>query len=195
MRALPVIAFAAVLGMSSPGAQEIESGYAIAVDETGSIRLPEADFRAHWTLLGSWIVGGGDVVDDVEGSSGVHQTYTQPGVVEAYRQTGEFPDGTVLVKELLAAGTQSMTTGVISHATVPEGWFVMVKDTEGRFGGGPNAGLWGDGWGWAFFAPDDPQTAVTTDYESECISCHVPARDTDWIYVWGYPVLKGPSVK
>jgi hypothetical protein len=106
--------------------------------------------------------------------------------VDAYRETGAFPDGAVIVKELFAAATEDMTTGRVSHAHEVEGWFVMIKDAKGRF---PDHGLWGDGWGWALFYADDPSTTVTEDYEAECIACHIPAEETDWIYVEGYPQL------
>ena len=152
------------------------------VDPDGTLSLP-ADFRS-WTYLGSWIV---DSDEEDGGADGIHNVYTQPSTVEAYRKTGQFPDGAVLVKELLATETGDMTTGRVSHATATEGWFVMIKDTQGRFKGN---GLWGDGWGWALFNSDDPATAVTEDYKAECLPCHVPAEKDDWIYVRGYPKLK-----
>ena len=79
-----------------------------------------------------------------------------------------------------------MTTGRVSWAAAVEGWFIMVKDAEGRFPGNP---LWGDGWGWALFYADDPVNSVTRSYKDECLECHIPARDDDWIYTRGYPVL------
>ena len=108
-------------------------------------------------------------------------------MVDAYRETGAFPDGAVIVKELFGTATEDMTTGRVSHAHEVEGWFVMIKDAKGRF---PDHGLWGNGWGWALFNADDPSTPVTEDYEAECIACHVPAEGTDWIYVEGYPGLQ-----
>lgn len=190
--ALAGVALLASTGIAA--AQEtppMVDGFTIAVDQSGAIRLPDADFRADWTLLGTWIVAGGETVDGERGAAGVHQTYTQPGVAERYRKTGAFPDGAVLVKELFGARTEPMTTGVVSHVHGQEGWFVMVKDADGRFEGHP---LWGDGWGWAFFDAADPGQSITDDYRAECLDCHVPAQATDWIYVYGYPVLAGPSV-
>lgn len=195
MRAVGAI-LAGVIALATPvSGQDLTGGFAVAVDEAGSIRLPDVDFRAEWTLLGSWIVGGGEDVGTVQGAAGIHQTYTQPDAVDAYRRTGEFPNGTVLVKELLGAQTQPMTTGVVSHASELEGWFVMVKDSQARFADGPNGGLWGEGWGWAYFAPDSPTRTSTKNYAQECLTCHIPARNTDWVYVWGYPVLQGSSVR
>ena len=63
----------------------------------------------------------------------MHNVYTQPGVVEYYLQHKLFPDGAVLIKELLKGVTAPMTTGTVSRAGEPEGWFMMVKDSQGRF--------------------------------------------------------------
>jgi hypothetical protein len=30
---------------------------------------------------------------------------------------------------------------------------------------------------------------VATDYKKDCLTCHIPAKADDWIYVKGYPVL------
>ena len=92
----------------------------------------------------------------------------------------------MLVKELLKATTAPMTTGIVSRGTEVEGWFILIKDTEGRFDSNP---LWGDGWGWALFNADQPDTPVTKNYKTECVGCHIPARNDDWVYVSGYPVL------
>lgn len=159
-------------------AQTVFSPY---VDARGGITVP-ADYRTRWVFLGAWSIhaDAGSV-----GVKGLHNVYTQPGVVEAWRSRGEFPDGTVLIKELLGVATQPMTTGVVSHGAEIEGWFVMVKDTKGRF---PGNTLWGDGWGWALFGPD--RMLKTVDYKSECLGCHIPAKRSDWIYIEGYPPLR-----
>ena len=150
------------------------------VDSDGTIRFP-GRVRDGWVHLGSW--GSADLNS---ADPGQHDVYTQPESLEAYRKTGKFPDGAVLVKELLKAKTDSMTTGEISYAAETEGWFVMIKDTEGRFKGNK---LWGRGWGWSLFNAEDPTKAVTEDFKTECIPCHVPAKKDDWIYVRGYPAL------
>jgi len=171
---------AAAVSVSAQDGPAIESGFDIAVNADGTLKLPDVSFRTDWSLLGSWTVNGED------GAEGMHIVYTQPGVVEAYRQTGAFPDGAVLVKELRGASTEDLTTGNVSYASELQGWFVMVKDTTNRF---PDNKLWGKGWGWGFFEAGAPQTLVTQDYEGECLACHVPAEATDWVYTRAYPVL------
>src|SRR3546814_9995618 len=96
--------------------------------------------------------------------------YTQPKSVEAYRSTGHFPDGTVLVKELYEGASDDLTTGRVSWSGKAAGWFVMVKDDTNRFSGNP---LWGDGWGWSFFEAGAPDEPVTPDYQAEIGRAHV----------------------
>jgi hypothetical protein len=169
---------AGVIAGGSPAAESF-SPY---VDEKGNISLPK-DFRG-WQFLGTWGVATDE--DNEVGSKGFHNVYTQPETVSAFRKNGKFPDGAVLVKELLKAKTDSMTTGEISYAAETDGWFIMIKDTKGRFKGNK---LWGDGWGWALFKAENPTKIVTEDYKDDCLSCHVPAKKDDWIYLRGYPIL------
>ncbi|MCP5084075.1 MAG: cytochrome P460 family protein [Alphaproteobacteria bacterium] len=179
--ALAIAASASVLTI---GQGKATSKVQIAADSSGNIHLPKIDFRKDWVALGTWAAA---AEEGAQGSQGLHVVYAQPETVEAYRKTGTFPDGAVLVKELLSTKTEDMTTGTISRAHAATGWFVMIKDAIGRY---PGNKLWGDGWGWAHFDAKLPSKVTTTDYEADCKGCHVPAQSTDWVYVQGYPVLQ-----
>jgi hypothetical protein len=154
------------------------------VDEKGGISLP-ADFREKWTYLGVWLL------HESKGMmhKGIHEVFTQPGVVEAYkRNDNKFPGGTVLIKEVRSTKSANMTTGKDVISVDKEIlWFVMIKDKKGRF---PDNPKWGEGWGWALYYASDPSKDVSTDYKKDCIGCHIPAKSTDWVYVNGYPALK-----
>ena len=105
----------------------------------------------------------------------------------------------MLVKEVYRAATEPMTTGTVSHADSLRGWFVMMKDSSGRY---PGNNLWGDGWGWSWFDAANPSTpsldlplkggsrATTTDYRANCKPSHLPAQASDYIYVGGYQPLR-----
>ena len=160
--------------------------------ETGAISVP-GNYR-EWPTLGTWAHA------KVEGGPGLqeyHVVYTQPETITYYQKKGKFPDGAILVKELLNAETMAMTTGpAVGHGTRVKGWFVLVRDTKGRF---KASSLWGDGWGWSLFNSDDRNHTVSKDYKTDCIPCHMPARDLarknsvdedKWIYTFGYPVLQ-----
>jgi hypothetical protein len=167
--------------MFSTGASSETKEFSRFVDANGGIRLPE-DFRKNMVHLGSWFVPKGD-------ASGFHDVYTEASTVEAYRKTGEFPDGATLVKELRASTAGTYTTGPnvsFANDTLKQ-WFVLIKDRQGRF---PDNANWGDGWGWALIKPDDPSANTATNYQASCLGCHIPAKAKDWVYVEAYPTLK-----
>jgi Cytochrome P460 len=125
--------------------------------------------------------------DDSPGSKQqLHVVYASPGTIDAYRKEGHFPDGAVLVKEVFDTTTNNMTAGSVSSAGALAGGFVMVKDGADRF---PGNKPWVDGWGWSGFDAANPQKTTSTDYATDCLSCHEPARRSDWIHTHGYPVL------
>jgi hypothetical protein len=176
-----IIAIAA-LGSLQATAISSASQTEAAVDAEGNLRVPR-EYRTTYQPLGSWAVA----ADEGRGSKELHVVLGSPGSVEAYRKDGRFPDGTVFVKEVFKTATKEMTTGTVSHAEELKGWFVMVKDSAGRY---PGNALWGDGWGWSWFDAANPTKTTSTDYKLNCKSCHVPAQATDWVYVDGYPALK-----
>ena len=150
------------------------------VNDKGDISFPD-NFRLSMVHLGSWFVPDG-------GASGFHDVYTERESLEAYRETGEFPDGATLVKELRAADKGDYTTGQgVSHSnsTIKQ-WFVMIKNRESQF---EDNGLWGDGWGWALFKPDNKRINLASNYKTDCLGCHIPAKQNDWVYKEAYPIL------
>ncbi|TXG98934.1 MAG: cytochrome C [Nevskiaceae bacterium] len=155
---------------------------AAVVDSKGNMRVPE-EYRTVYQMLGTWAVA----ADPGPGNKEMHVVYASPKTISTFRKTGHYPDGTVLVKEVYKSANNKMTTGLVGSPGSLVGWFVMVKDDVGRF---PNNKLWGDGWGWAWFDAKDSKKTTSTDYKSDCQACHVPAKDSDWIYSTGYPALK-----
>ena len=158
------------------------SSFSKYVDDKGNILLPQ-DPRKNLVHLGSWFVPEGDV-------SGFHDVYTEASTVDAYRSTGEFPDGAALVKELRKHNSGDYPTG--ANVSYPNSdvrlWFVMVKDSTNRFPGNP---LWAKGWGWSMFQTDNPAKNVATSFEKACQACHTPAKETGWVFIEGYQATLG----
>jgi hypothetical protein len=179
---LAVVIAVAAHGQQNTAVSNNESEAETVVDAHGNLHVPDA-YRTTYQALGSWAVA----ADRGKGSKELHVVYASPGTITAYRENGRFPDGAVLVKEVFQAATGKMKTGTVSHAEMLKGWFVMVKDSKGRYAGNK---LWGDGWGWSWFDAANPSKTTSTDYKSDCQPCHVPAQASDWIYVSGYPPLR-----
>lgn len=166
-----------LFGCASNDAPKFFSPY---VSKDGAIDLPK-NFRKELAHMGSWFVPDG-------GASGFHDVYTEQATIEHYRETGNFPDGATLVKELRHSSSGNYTTGkgvAYANKNIKQ-TFVMIKDTKNRFA--DNA-LWGDGWGWALFKTDNKGVNVATNYKTDCLGCHVPAKQNDWIYIEAYPTL------
>ncbi len=64
------------------------------VDSDGTIHFP-GRVRDEWVHLGSW--GSADLNS---ADPGQHDVYTQPESLAKYLETGKFPDGAVVVKEV-----------------------------------------------------------------------------------------------
>jgi hypothetical protein len=168
-------------GQTARGTKGVQAQQNV-VDARGNLRVP-TDYRTRYQFLGTWAVA----ADAGQGAKQMHQVYASPGTVAAYEDSGHFPDGAVLVKEVFETATKPMTTGTVSHVETLKGWFVMVKDSKNRH---PGNALWGNGWGWSWFDADQPTRTTSTDFRKDCLSCHTPAQATDWIYIEGYPALK-----
>ena len=182
-----VVALCAVLTVGlghADGLSELsEQTYRQLVDKAGNIKLPES-YRQNWTHLGSLLVA-----DPKAPGHGFHDVYAQPQAVLAYRQTGKFPDGTVLVKEVRKVKSAVLPTGKAQWAGDINIWFVMIKDTQGRFKGNPH---WAEGWGWALYEAKSSAINVSKSFREACKACHIPAKQTDWVFIGGYPTLAKP---
>ena len=76
------------------------------VTKEGGISLP-ADYREKFLHLGTWAVASkpGKPVNEM------HNVYSRPEDIQAYRRDGKFPDGAVLVKDITSVGSDELTTG------------------------------------------------------------------------------------
>ncbi|MGH9396771.1 MAG: cytochrome P460 family protein [Terriglobia bacterium] len=180
---LAVGSIAAYRGQTRMGGTANHQTAGTVVDAQGNLRVP-AHYRTSYQFLGSWAIA----ADKGQGSKGIHIVYASPGTIATYRKTGQFPDGSVLVKEVYQTATRPMATGTVSHAQKLQGWFVMVKESTDIH---PNNKLWGDGWAWSWFDAGNPLKTTSTNFKTDCLSCHVPAQATDLVYVGGYPPLHG----
>ncbi len=180
LKNLCLAAVASTMLSSAASAQdkEMASDLSPYVDKKGNISLPK-DYRTSWTHMGSWHLKEG-------GAAGMHDVYTEKKYVDAYNETGVWPDGTTIVKEINAFEEGAKTTGHAMWSGKTAQWFVMVKDSKNRF---KDNALWGDGWGWALFKPEDTSKQLAKSYQADCMGCHIPAAATDRIFVEGYPVL------
>lgn len=181
------IAIAIGLLLFTAGCKDTDRGptdvdaYSSFVNDRGDIKFP-SDFPTGFVFIGSW------AVNEAAGVTEIHAVYARPIDVSNYQKTGKFLDGAVLVKEVSTTLGAAHTTGNAFWANDTKTWFMMIKDSKQRF---PSNPLWGDGWGWAEFDPDTKKQ-ISTNYKTDCQSCHIPVSQSEWVYAYAYPVL-GPK--
>ena len=113
-----------------------------------------------------------------------HNVYLHPDDFQRYKETGEFPDGTVLVRELVTVGSTEAASGRGYFMGEFTGLAAAVKDSR-RFSAEPGH--------WAYFSfghellPADSAERFPT---SACNACHAANAAQDWVFTQYYPVLR-----
>ena len=123
-----------------------------------------------------------------------HNVYTQPAAFKAYRATGKWPEGTMMIKELQLVsdpkgefpdGSTTAPSGRGYFPGPPNGLDVSVKDSK-RFADS-------NGWGYFNFNHSAPPYLATAALKSvdECAGCHI-ANAEDMVYIKFYKPILDP---
>jgi hypothetical protein len=112
------------------------------------------------------------------GHSMFDNVFVNPEAYKAFLETGTWPDNTMLVLEVRAAGSKSSINKAGHYQTTElMGREVHVKD-EARFAGK-----------WAFFGFESEEPAKMFMKEMTCYSCHEQHAAVDTTFVQFYPTL------
>lgn len=126
------------------------------------------DGYRNWHHVKSMVIENGHPLFAAFG--GIHHLYANDLAMRGYR-TGAFPDGAVIVFDLLEANAadNAVTEGVRKVVGV------MQKDAAAY----PTTG----GWGFEGFAGDDKaKRVVGGNAATACFACHVPEKARDYVY-------------
>jgi hypothetical protein len=107
-----------------------------------------------------------------------HNIYIQPAAYREYRETGRFPDHTMLVMERVSSGTNASINRTGRFQDKFLGIEVAVKD-EARFPGK-----------WAYFNLGSSAEKAKAFPKEACWNCHNEHGAVDNVFVQFYPVLK-----
>lgn len=196
------LVIAALIGASSavfhngPFAQQAKKPGGAQFTPDGKMKLPTA-YR-EWVFIGSPLtpnaLNGGNA-----SFPEFHNVYVERSNFDAYMKTGTFPEGTVLVKELVLLQKPTFPDGSQQEPS-GRGYFqgnfncmdVSVKDTKKY--------AKTNGWGYYTFGhhPEPCEATAAEKPVAECAGCHLAnVAKTDMTYVQFYPVLreKGTGAK
>ena len=154
----------------------------------GELKLP-TDYHT-WVFLGSPLTPNA-LNDGQAGFPEYHNVYVQPQAYLAYRKTGQFPEGTIMLKELQLTTPATYDDGSRKEAS-GRGYFpgkrngidISVRDSS-RFKDT-------DGWGFFNFGHHGPPYAKTAAAapKENCAGCHI-ANATDMVFIKFYrPILE-----
>jgi len=114
-----------------------------------------------------------------------HHVYIDPASFVAYKKTGKFPNGTVIVKELAGVGAKSSVSGNGYFAGEFIGVAASVKDSK-RFAKEPG------NWAYFSFMGDDGKALASAKAQATaaCNACHQQNAAEDLVFTQHYPVLR-----
>ena len=155
----------------------------------GDLILPK-NWRS-WVYVGSPLTPDG-LNDSKEDFPEYHNVYIEPGSYEIYKKTGEFPDGTILFKELQRVlGPKEFPDGSLTQPS-GRGYFpgafngadVTVKDSK-RYA------QTGSTWGYYNFNHHEPKAPTAKlRPKNECSFCHQASAKKDEVWTQFYRLLE-----
>src|SRR5215471_14906632 len=118
-----------------------------------------------------------------------HNVYIEPGSYEIYKRTNEFPEGTILFKELQLTlpgqnsdGSRTELSGRGYFPGKLNGADVTVKDSKRYADTG--------GWGYFNFNHHEPKAPTAkAKAKNECAYCHIANAKKDDVWTQFYPLL------
>lgn len=189
--AVPIIVGAAAISLvprhpsgevyAAPAETDESKAVSVQFNESGELVRPTGYRR--WTYVGTPLTPN-DMNSGKAPFPEFHSVYMNGEAFDNYEKTGEFPDGTVLVKELVSVGDKQATSG--------EGYFmgdfigleVSVKDVT-RFKDEPG------NWAYFSFGHKYPLKAIAkAQPAASCNDCHAGDADDDYVFTQYYPVLR-----
>jgi hypothetical protein len=118
-----------------------------------------------------------------------HAVYIDRESFAHFKKTGEFRDGTVLVKDLVSVGSKEAPSGKGYFEGDFNGMDVSIKDSK-RFKDEPG------NWGYFTFGHKPPLKAeAALNNAASCNSCHQASAAKDWVFLQYYPALRAAAPK
>ena len=173
-------------GGAAPHAVAADKAKAAPVEFTADGKLKRPVGYRKWTYVGE-VVTPNDMNDGEASFPEFHSVYMDPQSFAAYEQTGKFPDGAVVVKELSSVGSNNASSGNGYFQGEFTGLEAAIKDSR-RFKDEPG------NWAYFSFGHKYPLKAeASKNAAAACNQCHQDSAKTDWVFTQYYPVLRAAT--
>jgi hypothetical protein len=176
------LALSFVVGALAAGVTSTAAAEAFEFKE-GSLERP-VGYR-EWIYVGTPVTPN-DMNDGKAAFPEHHNVYIDPASWRHWKATGEFPDGTILVKELVSVGSKNAVSGNGYFQGQYIGLEAAVKSKR-HFPSEPG--------NWAYFSFSTPdhrslQARAGAFPTEACNACHAGAAADDFVFTQYYPVLR-----
>lgn len=153
------------------------------VEFTADGKLKQPTGYRQWTYVGTPLTP-----NDLNGGEAsfpeFHVVYIDPESFAHYQKTGEFRDGTVMIKELTSVGDKEATSGKGYFMGEFTGLEASIKDAK-RFKDEPG------NWGYFSFGHKYPlKKEAAPNATASCNDCHQANAKADFVFTQYYPVLR-----
>jgi len=150
----------------------------------GKLKRPEG-YRK-WVYVGTPLTP-----NDLNGGEAAfpdfHAVYIDPESFDHFEKTGEFRDGTVIVKELVLVGAKEASSGKGYFMGDFTGLETAIKDSK-RFKDEPGK------WGYFTFGHKYPlKNETASEGTTACNTCHQTSAKLDHVFTQYYPVLRAAA--
>jgi hypothetical protein len=171
-----------VLGNMSLQAAAAEPFPKPTFNAKGELLRPDISYR-EWVYVGTPLTPN-DLNPPAANFPEFHNVYIHPSDFDHWKRTGRFPDGTVLVKELVTVGATQATSGNGYFMGEYIGLETTIKDSV-RFPDEPG------NWAYFSFGHSYPLADTAAPFPAAaCNACHDAAAADDWVFTQYYPVLR-----
>lgn len=181
-----IILFIAMMGFSIPQAESKDHA---KFDKEGNLIQPENFAWRKWIYVGTPVTPNSLNPPEAPFPE-FHNVYIDPASYESYSKTGKFPDGTLLIKELVSVGATKAASGNGFFEGDFIGLEATYKDSK-RYPDEPG--------NWAYFTfshePPPYPSSAKLQPTAACNACHEANAAEDWVFTQFYPVLRATKPK
>jgi hypothetical protein len=151
-------------------------------NDKGELLRPDISYR-EWIYIGTPFTPN-DLNPPEAPFPEFHNVYIHPSDFDHWKRTGTFPDGTVLIKELVLVGAKQATSGKGYFMGEFTGLEAAIKDSK-RFKDEPGY------WAYFSFGHSYPLADRAQAFPAAaCNACHEASAAEDFVFTQFYPVLR-----
>lgn len=176
----PLLLSGMLVSQVSPvGASDEAQKHYARFTQDSELLMPR-DYR-EWMFIGGQVTPK-DMNDGKPAFPEFHNVYIDPASWAHWKKTGEFRDGTIIVKELTSVGAKQSASGNGYFQGDFNGIAATVKDSK-RFADRTE--------NWAYFTFDSYEAKKGNIQDDEaCAACHKANAEEDMVFSQHYPVLR-----